>query len=162
DGAGKCRVHAVKPAACKTYPATFVDDGEVVRVSIAIECACALASAAREGGEPLVPGGARTRGDLPARLRVRVLPERIAITANAAATRAEIAAWPRAPFEAGDDPAASLWSLAAAIEAGGLGASATIARPAMGDVRPWLLALARRATIAAESAGEWRSARDRT
>ena len=57
DG-GLCSLHAAggeggKPLGCRLFPATFTDDGEAVRVSVAVECACVLASA--RGGS----GGAR-------------------------------------------------------------------------------------------------------
>jgi len=37
-----------------------VDDGESVRVSVGVECACVAASAGRAGGAPLVDPTART------------------------------------------------------------------------------------------------------
>ena len=60
---GLCGLHAAygpaaKPVGCSTFPASFTDDGEVVRVSVSVECACVLASVGREGGSPLIPQGA--------------------------------------------------------------------------------------------------------
>ena len=79
---GHCRLHAVagaeaKPWPCRAYPATFVEDGETVRVSVSIECACILASIGGTEGEPLVPPSARTIADLAGVPRVARLPEPI-------------------------------------------------------------------------------------
>ena len=71
-----------KPRGCRVYPATFVDDGEHIRVSMSVECPCVLASAGVEGGAPLVDPEARTRADLINVTRVGVLPARIAPPAS--------------------------------------------------------------------------------
>jgi lysine-N-methylase len=181
DTDGRCSLHVLggeagKPRGCRVYPATFVDDGERVRVSVGVECSCVLASVGREGGAPLIPPGARTRSDLGSDARVAVLPAQIPITRAASVARSAFVSWSRlvaglVPGEgaAGDpDVAAIFWSLAQAIDAGGLDEGATGAavlearRPVTGDLAPWIEALAARARARVKSADAWRSGRDRS
>jgi lysine-N-methylase len=173
-GDGRCTIHAAggekaKPQGCQVYPATFVDDGEAVRVSIGVECPCVLASVGREGGAPLVEPGARTRGDLGPGVRVVELPAEIPIAQGRAAPRAGLAAWSRIACGDGEgDAVARLWSLARAVDADGLdeGASrralAAPELPAVEELGAWVEALAARAKARVESAEAWRSARDRS
>jgi lysine-N-methylase len=176
---GRCGLHARggaggKPLGCQMYPATFVDDGERVRVSIAVECGCVIESIGRapnrEGGEPLVPPGARARGDLDARLYIAELTDSIELTSGGAeAPRAELIGWSRVVTEgastAGDIPAA-LWRIAQAVEAQGLSeagardalsSSSNLSPPAL---RPWFEALAARAGRASEEDAYFRGDRD--
>ena len=55
---GWCSLHtkagpAAKPLGCALFPASFLDDGERIRVSTWVECACVLASVGRPGGAVL-------------------------------------------------------------------------------------------------------------
>jgi lysine-N-methylase len=176
---GRCGLHARggaggKPLGCQMYPATFVDDGERVRVSIAVECGCVIESIGRaptiEGGEPLAPLDARARRDLDARLYIAELPNSIELSSRGAeAPRAELIGWSRVVAEgaltAGDVPAA-LWRIAQAVEAHGL--SEAGARDALSGsscltpsaLRPWFEALAARAGRASEEDAYFRGDRD--
>ncbi len=180
-GDGRCTLHALggpaaKPRACAVYPACFVDDGEVVRVSVGVECTCVLESALRPlnlGGFPLVDPASLTRGDLGPRAAVAVLPDEIPL-GRASARRADFVAWSRfvalrLPDEVAPGAAnfASIfWSLAAAVEEQGLDEEASaraISSPCVPEAAafaPWIHALAARAEARVDSAGAWRSPRD--
>ena len=174
-GDGRCGLHAAagadaKPATCRIYPATFVDDGETIRVSLGVECPCALDSVGKDGGAPLVAPHARTRADLPPGARVVELPELLAIRAGAEVPRAAFVRW--SSFLAEQPPpvdlVAALWSLADAVLRGGLdesvllGALASPASPDVNAVLPWIQALSERADSRVSSATAWRSERDRS
>ena len=174
-GDGRCGVHAAagadaKPATCRIYPATFVDDGETIRVSLGVECPCVLDSVGVAGGAPLVPAGAQNRADLPVGARVLALPDPLAITDGASVARAAYVRWSRlvAAQPSPAEPVAALWSLAAAVELHGLDETATIAAlasPTLPDVNAvahWIQALSERADSRVTSASAWRSARDRS
>jgi lysine-N-methylase len=175
-GDGRCGIHAAggegaKPRGCRAYPATLVDDGESVRVSVGVECPCVLASVGREGGAPLVDPGARTRGALGADARVVTLPEAIPIADDRLASRAELAAWSRLVMGALPDDGevvSLLWSLASALDAAGLDHAASLAAlaaprsPAPAALSPWLAALAARARARVAAADTWRGRRDRS
>ncbi len=171
----RCGLHALagpaaKPVGCATFPASFTDDGEVVRVTVSVECACVLASVGHEGGAPLVPPGASVRGDLNETLSVPSLPELVQVSPERMAPRADLRAWSRriaALLVASTpaDTAASLVSLGAAIGARGLAADPepSFARPppiAPGAVLPWIEALHRRARRREHEDATWRSTRD--
>lgn len=169
---GRCRLHeaggaSAKPVGCTTYPATFVDDGEVVRVSVSVECACVLASVDGDGGAPVLPPGARVRGDLDETLAVSSLPARIQVSPDASAPRANLRSWSRRVAELlpAPDAAAALVSLGAVVAAGGLAAdvTASLASAAPIDpaaVSPWIDALHRRARRREQEDSAWRSERD--
>ncbi|MFT3767354.1 MAG: YkgJ family cysteine cluster protein [Minicystis sp.] len=170
---GRCGLHAAggpggKPLGCRVYPATFIDDGESVRVSVSVECACVLTSVDRPGGAPLVPEGARTRGDLDESLVVESLDEQLPITASSFAPRATFVAWSReiVKFVPAADTAASLFALARAVESKGLdlaAAAQAMASPAAlrpEDVGDWAAALSRRAARRAREDASWRNERD--
>lgn len=173
-GDGACELHrthgaAAKPSGCAIYPATFVFDGEAVRVSLGVECACIAKSLGRTDGVPLVAPGATVRGDLPAGAQVVALPEEIEIRAGVTAPREAVARWSRAAMLAPETTCAValLWSLAAKVEEGDLseeGVSAAIAGAAPPDeaaLAPWVTALAERTAAKRESADRWRSVHDR-
>lgn len=174
-GDGRCGIHAAagidaKPATCRIYPATFVDDGETIRVSLGVECPCALDSVGGSGGAPLVPESARRTADLPEGARVVALPDPLALTDVASVPRAAYVRWSRllAAEPSPADPVAALWSLADAVERDGLDEVellAALSSPASPDVNaviPWIRALSERADSRVESASAWRSARDRS
>jgi lysine-N-methylase len=158
---GACGVHrtagaSAKPLGCRTYPARFVDDGVSVRVSPWFECACVASSACggASGGESLVPAGARTIAELPSGVHVEHLPELVAVAESRVATRAELAAWSRnlaaaCPREL--DGVAAYASLARVLSESGLDEAASLAAlrepvaPTPDDIRPYVLALRRRA-----------------
>ncbi|MEJ7735040.1 MAG: YkgJ family cysteine cluster protein [Polyangiaceae bacterium] len=175
--AGACRLHAAagagaKPVGCRSFPATFVDDGHEVRVSVACECACVLASAGLPGGEPMVAAGARCVGDLRLTTPPSVLPDRIHITETATAARADFVAWSDAVRAAlsGDGPTdvpSFFWALAAGVEAGaldlgGLDDALCAVRPwAPGGLGAWTAALRTRAAAKRVASEVWRSPNDR-
>jgi lysine-N-methylase len=181
DPGGRCSLHRLggedeKPRGCRVYPATFVDDGEHVRVSVGVECPCVLASAGVAGGAPLVDPEARTRGHLGTATRVSVLPARIALAQGTWVDRADLVAWSRVvarllPDEGAvgeADLAAIFWSLAGAVEAAGLDegtsahAVATAPRPAAEAMAPWIEALAEQSRARVTAAEAWRAPRDRS
>jgi lysine-N-methylase len=170
---GRCGLHALggpaaKPVGCATFPASFADDGEVVRVSVSVECACVLASVGREGGAPLLPPGAAVRADLDETLGISTVPDPVQVTPEQMAPRAELRAWSRrvaAHLTNLEDAAASLVSLGAAVAEGGLAADPepSLARPAPiagAAVLPWIEALHRRALRREHEDAAWRSERD--
>jgi lysine-N-methylase len=174
EGDGRCGLHAVagplaKPLGCRTFPASFVDDGEAVRVAPVVECACVLASAREPGlGEPLLPPGARTVADLDAGIVIDVLPETIPITPHRAASRADLVRWSRvvAASPPPANPALALWTLATTIEIAGLepdAAAHALASPGAPDpesMRPLVDALLARATRRARLDETWRAPTD--
>lgn len=184
---GLCSIHAAageraKPFGCRLFPVTFADDGEAVRVSVAVECACVLASqepGAREGGAPLLPPGAKSRGDLDAAVFIAQVPEVVRLAASTSspqAPRAAVARFSRAVLRAASpdaDAIASFWALASAVEEGDLSEasaqralSSTRARveellaPAPEDILPWVEALRDRAARRAREDAAWRSELD--
>ena len=158
---GRCAIHAAggleaKPRPCAIYPATFVDDGAAVRVSIKVECVCvanSLDAGGASGAAPLVSAEVRRVADLDPAVSVRVLPAQIAIDrAGAFLTRVAYVAWadgffPRIPGV--PDIARTFVSEAAALGAG----TAT-------DLLPLVDAFHARASAAAATADEWRGSRD--
>ena len=187
-----CEIHraggmAAKPAGCALYPATFVFDGEAVRVSLGVECACIVKSLGNKGGTPLVADSAKRRGDLPAGAQVAILPEMIDLCATKTAPRDAVVAWSRAVLRvlaasesaeksdadggsragAPEDMPTLLWSLAAAVDKGDLseeGARAARAEAAPPDesaLAPWAAALAERCAAKLSSAERWRGRSDR-
>lgn len=187
SGDGACELHrrhgfGAKPSGCAIYPATFAFDGEAVRVSLGVECACVAKSLENKGeGTPLVPVEASVRGDLPAGAQVVVVPETIEIAAGKAVAREAIVAWSRAVLdgvreatagaggEAKIDVVAILWALADKVEAGDLsieGVRAALSVGARGviameSISPWIEALSARAAAKRDAADRWRSAHDR-
>jgi lysine-N-methylase len=169
----RCAIHAAggplaKPLGCRTFPASFLDDGETVRVSVSVECACVLASVDRPGGAPLVSEGARVRADLDETLVVDRLADHLLITPARVASRAAFLAWSRAVtrlFPDRDVPAALL-ALAGAVEAAGLdedAAGRALASPPPVDpaaIAPFAAALAARAARRAAEDTSYRSERD--
>lgn len=150
---GRCGVHArggadQKPLGCAAYPAIFVDDGESIRVSINVECACVAASAGRSDGAPLLPEGAKVRADLDPALVIDRIPDHLVVHAGDLRPRADLFAWERAiaarlPFH---DTARAMWSIAGALERGSLGVPADL------DARPDPKAIAARVRALGERA----------
>ena len=125
--AASCRLHEAggadaKPLGCRLFPATFVDDGVRVRVSAVVECACVLASVGHRDGAPLVPGAARTRGELAPEIDVVVLPPHVRVTATRTVTREALHAWSaeQALAPAPRDVVPALMTLADHVERDGL------------------------------------------
>jgi lysine-N-methylase len=125
---GRCRIQLVagpeaKPRGCRIFPATFVDDGRAVRVSVAVECPCVLASLGLEGGGNLLPSGAAVEADLIPGSPIVRLPEIITVSESHRATRDELRTWSKALVELTvnlDDPLAAFWCLADAVREAGL------------------------------------------
>jgi lysine-N-methylase len=167
DPDGRCGLHArggaaAKPIGCAAFPAILCDDGEVVRVSATVECACVLASAGRSGGEPLVPTAARVLADLPITQHVEQLPDRLAATRERTIDRATARALADALFEhALVDPPATLWALADALECGEDRVPTDVTQPAFASVIPRIELLHRRASARASVAASWREEGDR-
>ena len=172
DSAGSCSLHALagpqaKPGGCRRFPLTAFDDGEHVRVSTRLECACVLASVGKPGGTPLAPEEARVYDDLG--FEADPVPDPVRVTYTAVAPRSQIVEWSNAALIAVDrhaDGAASSWSLAASLAADGPSTAPNrddfpVAPPAPEAVVPWLAALALRIHNALESEQHWRATRDR-
>ena len=182
-GDGRCGLHAAggaaaKPLGCMTFPASFVDDGETVRVSASTECACVLASVGREDGDPLVPEGVRVRGDLDPALRVARLRDEVRIAPLSTVPRAAYVAWSRrlaaadalraggTPARPGENAAAFAWRLGEAVASLGIGdaaiarASSGAALPAEAELVPWIAALLRRARRMERRDAAWRAPDD--
>jgi lysine-N-methylase len=175
DGEGRCRIHArvggsAKPRGCQMFPAQLVDDGEAVRVSVAVECACVLASLeGEERGDNLVPEGARQLGDLSAGTRVVTLPESVVVSEGRKASRHALRAFTSAAMSAlgsSVDGVAVAWSLAEAVAADGLDegaarqAVASPSAPQPQALRSRLVAIAATTSSKRQSV-PWRSERDR-
>lgn len=97
-GGRRCGLHArggpeAKPFPCRFYPGQLMDDGIAVRVSLGPECACVFASARQTEGDPLVPVGAQTLGDLGPSVRVMTLPEPVPLTRTSTAPRRVLREW---------------------------------------------------------------------
>ncbi len=98
------------------------------------------------------------------------LPELVALREGAEVPRAAFVRWSSllASQPPPGDLVAALWSLADAVQAGGLDESvllAALASPASPDVNavlPWIQALSQRADARVTSASAWRSERDRS
>lgn len=157
-----CRIHAAagaqaKPNGCRVFPATYVDDGESVRVSVSVECACVTASVGREDAEPLVPPSARVSGDLPG-AAIGVLPQTIRVDGARTVDRSELARWSRSLEVPDADAAAFAWGLAAAIEGDGLSASA---EPALDETeaRRWIDAATAHAGAVSAKLAPWQGDR---
>jgi len=169
DGDGGCTIHAAagaeaKPTGCHVYPAIFIDDGAEVRVAIKTECACVLDSAGRPGGEPLVQPAVQRAEQLPTTTVVSRLRARLQITAIATIDRATARQWADRWFhsDAPPDPAGACWAMADGLPedpttrwTGGAPV------PSVDAVRPYVQALARRASARARVDARWRSESDR-
>jgi lysine-N-methylase len=166
---GHCGVHAragaaAKPRGCWSYPAQYVDDGEAVRVSVAAECRCVMASAGREGGEPLVPAAVERAGQLVPGTRIAALPEEVVVSGARRAPRARLRAFTkRALALPTSDGIASLWGFADAVERDGLDAALEPdpSPPPAAAMGYLLLSLAARTADNRLTVAGWRSERDR-
>lgn len=194
DGA-LCSLHkaagpASKPLGCNLFPLALVDDGTRVRASVAVECACVLASLTKPGGAPILAEDLRVRGDLDPAIVVDELPREVTIAGDVRAKIADYLAWSDAALAALDpaadpardgsgaaadparggfdaaDPALAAWALADAIEAHGLdvGRAAAVIRdaPLVDEARAarWLAALSAKASRRAKAQNAWRSPKD--
>jgi lysine-N-methylase len=167
---GRCAIHAAadeaaKPRACSIYPRTFVDDGESVRVSLALECACAFASGV--DAPPMLDPRMTTTDDLGRWARVAPLPAEIPLAPGKIGGQSQLAAWSRAVVaaDAPVDVASAFWALAGAVAAHGLDVARSVeairtsSPPTEIELVPWLEAVAARARGRVRSAA-WRSERD--
>ncbi len=173
---GSCRIHSAagaeaKPRGCHLYPASFVYDGEAVRVAVSVECSCVLDSLGRRDGNPLVPAGANCAADLLAATSVAHLQDTFQLTATFQATRDELRSWTQAVYShcvTLDDPLAASWALAGCIETEGLNVSACLdamlasVAPDAADLSTLLQSLATTTAQRANSSSAWRSAKDRS
>ena len=170
-----CGIHAkggldAKPLGCRIYPTTLVDDGREIRASVKIECGCVLRSLEMPNGSPIVPGNARTRGELDRGIEIRALPPIVVVSGQSMPVATEsLSAWSREVAAAKvADALAATWALADAVENDGLALHVSVAamestvRPPLDELRVRLGALATRARAGATSASEWRSEGDWT
>lgn len=163
---GACALHAAggplaKPLGCRTFPASLVDVGHELRVSVAFECACVEASAGGDHGEPLVPSSVVSERDLDAALRVAEVPLELELGGGRRACRELAGAWLDALGErAPCDLVALLWGAADALERGGLERVPEPRAPEPRELSPWLEALARRADERARGERRYRSSED--
>ncbi len=171
----RCSLHErggadAKPIACSSFPRTFVDDGEVVRVSIACECACVFRSVGgfTRPGEALVAAKAIDDRIISEELNVRVLPEMVPVTSGVFASRSDVVTWSKRALAESvpEELVGRLVAEAAALRAVAQEAARAAGAPmleAPGDPLIRELASFRdRSRAAAASAESWRSARDRT
>lgn len=158
-----------KPLGCNLFPLSLVDDGARVRASVAVECACVLASAGKEGGDPILPESVRTRGDLDPAVVVDELPEEVEVRPGSRARRADYLSWSDAALAAlppAQDAAIAAWGLADALDEYNLDtarARAAIERPPHVDpglAGRYLAALGGKAARRAKAQNAWRSERD--
>ena len=170
----RCGLHAAggsrgKPLGCRTFPAVFVDDGQAVRVTPAVECACVLASVRMpHEGEPLVAEHATTTNELDEGVHIARLPEMILVTAKRYCTRRDLVAWSRvvALSPPPIDTVGVFIALAAEVEAWGLDTQAaeralSAPRPADPDaMRSSLFTLVERARRRMNIDATWRSDSD--
>ncbi len=164
DDEGSCRIHSAsgaeaKPVTCQLHPATFVDDGTSVRVSIGVECRCVLSSVGVRDGAPLVPPSMSTRGALDRRVTVRALPLSVPITPSRTMSRQAIARWSTEAIDAIDegDVALRFLALARSLEID----AAPSEPPVLSSLQRFFEPLRRSTEDAARSAESWRSSRDR-
>lgn len=123
-----CRLHVIggaraKPRACQTYPATFVDDGQGVRVSVSVECPCVLDSIGRDDGQPLVSSQVRVAGDLPEGTPVSRLADQVLVTSEQRAPSAALRAWAPEAARSFEGPRSSIdqfWALGKRLDEHGL------------------------------------------
>ncbi len=139
---GRCRIQLTggaeaKPVGCRVFPATFVDDGVAVRVSVALECPCVVESLGGGSGASLVPEGAERVVDLLPGTPVVRLPEVLRVAGERSELRAALRLWSDCVSSlamTSGDPLASLWRLADALRDEGLDVDA--AESAMRDPTP--------------------------
>jgi len=172
DDDGACSLHREagphsKPAGCRLFPVTFIDDGESIHASVKCECACVLVGAGVDGAEPLVAPEIETAADLPEIVVVDRLRETLAITSSRSASRAEVVAFTKRWLELPDveDVARAAWAMADALDRGlGAGLEAWMSAataPSVEAVAPWIASLAARVATRARVDARWRSTRDR-
>ncbi len=151
-----------KPTGCRVHPFAFVDDGEVIRVSVGADCSCVFRSLDQLGpASDAVPFddlswvGAHV---------VRTLPDDLPLTARVNVARADLAGWTREVRHTHIvDPIGFLLAHAVAFRAR---ARASDDHPDHADLEPHALLmrdLAGYAGVAAEvsrRADQWRSAND--
>ena len=157
---GRCAIHAAggieaKPRPCAVYPATFVDDGESIRVSIKVECSCVVESLEVQAtaGAALVAATVRSAADLDDAVQVRVLPARIALDRNGAT-------WTRAAFVAWSDAFHSRIYASIDIARTFVSEAVTLEPNAEGKLVPFVTAFHARALASADTADEWRGTND--
>lgn len=120
----RCRIHeaggaGAKPRGCQLFPLRFVDDGVVVRASVAPECACVFNSIGR-GGTPF-------EAALDERIAIDVLPEQIVLADDHQVARGEFCSWLDELAALPGDVVGVLWYAALAARRGAL---------ALGEVGP--------------------------
>lgn len=115
-----CRIHPVKPTACRVFPMRYVVVGDTIRVAPRPECACVFRSATDPEGEPLA--SAARGSELPREVFVPALPERIRMgpdTVGPGALAAVLDAARERVEASHDDLALFAWSLAERVERDG-------------------------------------------
>ncbi len=158
-----------KPLGCNLFPLALVDDGERVRASVSVECACVLSSVGKPGGSPIVAESALVRGDLDPAIVVDELPQVVDLSASQKGSLAEYLRWCDGVLAAlppdGDSGRLS-WALANSLDAAGFDvehAVRVLAEPPEVDLRVaerYLQALSNKAARRAKSQQAWRSERD--
>ncbi len=113
-----CSLHArggaaAKPLGCRWFPAQLVDDGDALRATVAIECACVAHHDPR--GEPLLPPEVVRGADLPRGSVVARVPAQVGLAAEVSLPRADAIAWLEAMPDDDDDVAATVLRHAAAL-----------------------------------------------
>jgi hypothetical protein len=151
------------------FPALYVDDGQDIRVSPAVECACVLASVGIiNDGELLVPNQVTISDKLDKGIHIARLPDMILITRKRYASRDELIVWSRivASAPAPNDTLGTFLALADEVETWGLdptAASRALSSPRSADpesMRPALVALLERSRRRLTVNAAWRSEND--
>lgn len=179
DADRRCGLHVAggapaKPVGCRIFPATVADDGESLRVSVALECECTIRSLVAGEGDVsgLLDAAVRHGADLPAGAAVRGVPDPVVLSGTSTAPRSELVRWVDEVLEHGtlDRALPACVALARALDAGSLATRGSRAiadaSPSSAEIatelRPELERIAATMRSAAEAADLWRSARDRT
>ena len=175
DDRGYCRIQQrgdglAKPLGCRSFPATFVDEGESIVVSAAVECPCVLTSIGSGDGDGLVGEQVHCEADLESGLHIIRLPEAVQVTSDHEVSLAELRTWTAAVLDGATpslDTVAAFWSLAAAVDSHGLDPAAAQRAlrkprlPGSTELGPWLAALRAVTDDRNQGAQKWRSQHDR-
>jgi len=169
-----CSLHsaggaASKPLGCNLFPLALVDDGTRVRASVAVECACVLASAGKPGGAPILDEKLRFRGDLDPAIVVDELPDTVAVDEERSVPVEDYVRWSDAvasAIEGCADVATAAWALGDALGKHGFDVERSLeaialAPPFDADLAlRYIEALGAKAAQRAKAQSVWRSPRD--
>lgn len=165
---GRCAIHAAagpgaKPRGCELFPALFVDDGDQIVVSPALECACVFASAGGVDGEPLVSPEIADGSALDPRAFVQTVPDELAVGEDGRhVSRRQAIEWAQSAREAlrARPRLETLWEIAAALGHGAPEPSPRASNLPPADLSRYLTSLRARLSRRASDDDTWRAPRD--